>query len=101
MVTVKYSTYINTLICTYIRLLHFLVVLVDGKVVSSIGRGICVLLGISRKDTSQEMRNGMDASQLYFNVSGSLVECRAKKLLNLRIFLDPVTENHRKKASLI
>ena len=43
-------------------------------------------------------RNGMDASQLYFNVSGSLVECRAKKLLNLRIFPDPVTEKPWEKS---
>ena len=30
-------------------------IIVDGKVISSIGKGVCVLLGISRKDTPQEL----------------------------------------------
>ena len=32
----------------------YIYTVVDGKVISSIGRGICVLLGISRNDTRQE-----------------------------------------------
>ena len=30
-------------------------IIVDGKVISCIGKGVCVLLGISRKDTPQEL----------------------------------------------
>lgn len=43
---------------------------VDGSVISSIGRGLCVLVGISRNDTAKEM------------------EYMVRKILNLRIFND-------------
>jgi D-tyrosyl-tRNA(Tyr) deacylase len=55
-------------------------VTVDGKVINSVGRGMCVLLGISRKDTPQEL------------------EWMAKKLLNLRIFPDPLTNKQWEKS---
>ncbi|XP_011409356.1 PREDICTED: D-tyrosyl-tRNA(Tyr) deacylase 1-like [Amphimedon queenslandica] len=55
-------------------------VTVDGKVISSIGKGVCVLLGISRKDTSQEL------------------EWTVRKLLNLRIFQDPGTNKQWEKS---
>lgn len=41
---------------------------VDGSVISSIGRGLCVLVGVSRNDTAKEM------------------EYMVRKILNLRIF---------------
>jgi len=28
---------------------------VDGSVISSIGRGLCILVGVSRNDTAKEM----------------------------------------------
>ena len=43
---------------------------VDGKVVSSIGKGLCLLLGINRNDTHQE------------------IEYIVNKVLNLRLFED-------------
>lgn len=33
---------------------RMVLIAVDGKIISSIGRGVCVLLGISRTDTEQE-----------------------------------------------
>jgi D-tyrosyl-tRNA(Tyr) deacylase len=48
-------------------------VVVDGQVVSSIGRGLCVLIGIHRTDTRKEL------------------EYIAKKLLSVRLFDDPNT----------
>ncbi|XP_047119349.1 D-aminoacyl-tRNA deacylase 1-like [Schistocerca piceifrons] len=45
-------------------------VTVDGEVISSIGKGLCVLVGISRDDTEADM------------------EYLARKLLNLGIFED-------------
>ncbi|KAJ7321727.1 D-tyrosyl-tRNA(Tyr) deacylase [Desmophyllum pertusum] len=41
---------------------------VDGEVISSIGKGLCVLLGISKHDTSKE------------------IEYMVRKILNLRVF---------------
>lgn len=46
-------------------------VTVGDREVNSIGRGMCVLLGISKKDTQKE------------------AEWMATKLINLRIFEDP------------
>ena len=46
---------------------------VDGQVISSIGRGICVLVGIHRDDGVKEM------------------QYMAKKLLSVRIFDNPET----------
>lgn len=43
---------------------------VDGEVISSIGKGLCVLLGISRTDTIKD------------------IQFMVRKLLNLRIFED-------------
>lgn len=43
---------------------------VDGEVISSIGKGLCVLLGISKYDTSKE------------------IEYIVRKILNLRVFDD-------------
>lgn len=43
---------------------------VDGEVISSIGKGLCVLLGISKYDTSKE------------------IEYMVRKILNLRVFDD-------------
>ncbi|EDO49100.1 predicted protein [Nematostella vectensis] len=45
-------------------------VTVEGEVISSIGKGLCVLLGISRDDTTGEM------------------EYMVRKILNLRVFDD-------------
>ncbi len=46
-------------------------VVVDGEVVSSIGRGLCVLVGLHRTDTRKEL------------------EYIARKVLSLRVFEDP------------
>ena len=46
---------------------------VDGDMVSSIGKGLCVLVGIHRDDTKKEM------------------EYIAKKILSIRLFDDPQT----------
>ncbi|XP_067018990.1 D-aminoacyl-tRNA deacylase-like isoform X1 [Acropora muricata] len=43
---------------------------VDGEVISSIGKGLCVLLGISKNDTPKE------------------IDYMVKKILNLRVFDD-------------
>ncbi|KAM7446574.1 D-tyrosyl-tRNA(Tyr) deacylase [Porites harrisoni] len=43
---------------------------VDGEVISSIGKGLCVLVGISKYDTSKE------------------IEYMVRKILNLRVFDD-------------
>ena len=40
--------------CLYIYIYIYIYTVVDGKVISFIRRGICVLLGISRNDTCQE-----------------------------------------------
>lgn len=45
-------------------------VTVDGEIVSSIGKGLCVFIGITRKDTPREM------------------EYIARKILSLRVFED-------------
>ena len=52
-------------------------VTVDGNTISSIGKGICVLIGIHKKDTPKER------------------ETIVRKILNLRIFDDPEKENKR------
>ena len=46
---------------------------VDGEMISSIGKGLCVLVGIHRDDTKKEM------------------EYIAKKILSIRLFDDPQT----------
>ena len=46
---------------------------VDGEIVSKIGKGLCVLVGIHRDDTKKEL------------------EYIAKKILSLRLFDDPTT----------
>ena len=46
---------------------------VEGEVISSIGKGLCVLVGIHRSDTKKEL------------------EYIAKKILSIRLFDDPVT----------
>lgn len=46
---------------------------VNGEVISSIGKGLCVLVGLHRTDTQKEL------------------EYIARKLLSLRIFDDPNT----------
>ena len=46
---------------------------VDGELVSSIGKGLCVLVGIHRDDTQEQM------------------DYVVKKLLNTRIFDNPET----------
>ncbi|KAI6217759.1 D-aminoacyl-tRNA deacylase [Aphelenchoides fujianensis] len=46
-------------------------VAVDGQLISEIGRGICVLVGICREDTDED------------------VEWGVRKLLNLRLFDNP------------
>ena len=46
---------------------------VDGEIISSIGKGLCVLVGIHRTDTRKEL------------------EYIAKKILSTRIFDDPNT----------
>ena len=48
-------------------------VTVDGEIISSIGKGLCVLVGIHRADTRKEL------------------EYIAKKILSTRIFDDPNT----------
>ena len=48
-------------------------VTVDGEIISSIGKGLCVLVGIHRTDTRKEL------------------EYIAKKILSTRIFDDPNT----------
>ncbi len=48
-------------------------VVVDGEIVSSIGRGICVLVGLHRTDTKKEL------------------DYIAKKLLSVRLFDNPDT----------
>ena len=46
---------------------------VDGEIISSIGKGLCILVGIHRTDTKKEL------------------EYIAKKILSTRIFDDPNT----------
>ncbi len=48
-------------------------VTVDGSLVSTIGKGLCVLIGIHRDDTREQ------------------AETLARKLINLRVFDDPAT----------
>lgn len=55
-------------------------VTVDSKVVSEIGRGFMVLVGVGRDDTARD------------------VELLAKKILALRAFPDPNTGSHWKKT---
>lgn len=50
---------------------------VDGELISSIGRGLCVLVGIHRGDTRKEL------------------EQIVRKILNLRLFEDPKEEGKR------
>jgi D-tyrosyl-tRNA(Tyr) deacylase len=50
-------------------------VTVDGEVVSSIGRGLCVLVGIHRDDTKEQL------------------EYVARKIVNLRVFDDEKGRN--------
>lgn len=53
---------------------------VDGEVISSIGKGLCVLLGISKHDTPKE------------------IEYMVRKILNLRVFDD---DGQRWKKSVV
>ncbi|CAH3194626.1 unnamed protein product, partial [Porites evermanni] len=53
---------------SHFYLFNFFVV--DGEVISSIGKGLCVLVGISKYDTSKE------------------IEYMVRKILNLRVFDD-------------
>ena len=48
-------------------------VVVDGETISSIGKGLCILVGIHRTDTKKEL------------------DYIAKKILSTRIFDDPKT----------
>lgn len=71
--------------------MHVPIRVVGEREVSAIGRGMCVLLGISRHDTEREAEWMWVRHCIYSSNDYYWLDSRATKLTNLRIFDNPET----------